>query len=76
MSNGKNGPYEVEFEGGERYFWCACGRTQTPPFCDMSHKGTGMGPKIVDAEKTETVYLCGCGQTKTPPYCDNTHKTL
>ena len=76
MSESKPGPYEVELEEGETYLWCACGKTQEPPFCDQSHRGTGIAPKRIDAEKTETVYLCGCGQTKTPPYCDDSHLNL
>ncbi|HEU0008421.1 MAG TPA: CDGSH iron-sulfur domain-containing protein, partial [Verrucomicrobiae bacterium] len=29
------------------YWWCACGRSKEQPFCDGSHKGTGLGPKKV-----------------------------
>ena len=57
MSEKKLGPYEVEFEAGKRYFCCACGKSQTPPFCDGSHKGTGIAPKRVDAEKTDRLPL-------------------
>jgi hypothetical protein len=37
-------PYALELEPGD-YWWCACGRSQTQPFCDGSHKGTELGPQ-------------------------------
>ncbi len=37
-------PFSVEVEPGKSYFWCACGRSATQPFCDGSHKGTGIAP--------------------------------
>ncbi|MFV9616726.1 MAG: CDGSH iron-sulfur domain-containing protein, partial [Gammaproteobacteria bacterium] len=35
----QNEPYEVELEAGS-YWWCACGRSKTQPFCDGSHQDT------------------------------------
>ena len=69
-------PYEVEVEAGRKYAWCACGRSASQPFCDGSHKETGLTPRIFTAEKSETVYLCGCKHTASPPMCDGTHNTL
>lgn len=69
-------PYEVEVEAGRKYFWCACGRSAKQPFCDGSHKGTGLTPVAFTAEKSETLYLCGCKHTQKPPYCDGTHASL
>ncbi|MGE3966811.1 MAG: CDGSH iron-sulfur domain-containing protein, partial [Dongiaceae bacterium] len=37
-------PYPVELEAGKTYFWCACGRSRKQPFCDGSHKDTGISP--------------------------------
>ncbi len=68
-------PTEFELEPGE-YWWCACGRSMSQPFCDGSHKGTGFAPTAFTAEKTDTVFLCGCKHTANKPYCDGTHKTL
>jgi len=56
--------------------WCACGRSKTQPFCDGSHKGTGLTPVQFKAEESKTVWLCGCKQTKGRPMCDGTHKSL
>jgi CDGSH-type Zn-finger protein len=68
-------PLALEVEAGT-YWWCACGRAAQQPFCDGSHKGTGLQPvKFQTAEKT-TVWWCLCKQTGGPPLCDGTHKKL
>lgn len=68
-------PYEMELEPGT-YYWCACGRSKSQPFCDGSHEGTGFEPKeFVIAEK-QTVFLCGCKWTADPPFCDGAHESL
>lgn len=72
----QKGPYEVELEAGKTYFWCACGRSATQPFCDGSHKGTGLSPHRFEATATGTVFLCGCKQTGDRPFCDGTHESL
>ena len=36
-------PYLVDLAPGD-YRWCACGRSRTQPFCDDSHRGTGIEP--------------------------------
>jgi len=69
-----NTPFPVEVEAGKSYFWCACGRSATQPFCDGSHKGTGIAPVKYTATASKAVYLCGCKATKKPPLCDGTHK--
>jgi CDGSH iron-sulfur domain-containing protein 3 len=69
-------PYGVNVEAGKRYFWCACGRSSSQPFCDGSHKGTGLTPILFTAEATEEVWLCGCKATAGKPFCDGTHNTL
>lgn len=69
-------PYQADVEAGKTYLWCACGRSKTQPFCDSSHKGTGLTPVLFKATETTTVWFCGCKQTKGRPMCDGTHKSL
>ena len=69
-------PYQVDVEAGKSYFWCACGRSRNQPFCDGSHKGTGLSPKPFKVEESKAVWLCGCKQTHTAPMCDGAHKSL
>lgn len=66
-------PAAVEVKQGETYHWCRCGRSRNQPFCDGSHRGTGLAPLAFTAEKTETVYLCQCKATALAPFCDGTH---
>lgn len=69
-------PYLVTLEGGRTYFWCACGRSATQPFCDGSHQGTGIVPRKFVAARTEEVLLCGCKRTGGSPFCDGAHTNL
>jgi CDGSH-type Zn-finger protein len=69
-------PYKFLLEAGKEYWWCACGRSQTQPFCDGSHKGTGLVPLGFKAEKTGDAWLCGCKASASKPYCDGSHKKL
>jgi len=69
-------PYPVQVEAGKSYHWCACGHSANQPFCDGSHKGTGMTPVKFEAAETKTVYLCGCKHTGNRPFCDGSHSKL
>lgn len=69
-------PAEVELEEGKEYYWCRCGRSQNQPFCDGSHKGTGITPVGFTAKESGTAYLCRCKATGDQPYCDGTHAKL
>lgn len=69
-------PFAVEVEAGKKYFWCACGRSATQPFCDGSHKGTGFTPVRYDAEESKRVFFCGCKHSANAPLCDGTHKSV
>ena len=69
-------PFPVEVEEGKTYFWCACGKTASQPFCDGSHKGSTFSPTKYTAEKTGTVYFCGCRQSGNGALCDGSHQKL
>ncbi|HEV2437240.1 MAG TPA: CDGSH iron-sulfur domain-containing protein [Verrucomicrobiae bacterium] len=68
-------PYVQKMEPGE-YWWCACGRSKSQPFCDGSHKGTGLAPKRVEITEVKTVAWCGCKHSANAPFCDGTHSRL
>jgi len=69
-------PFATPLEAGKTYYWCACGKSATQPFCDGSHQGSEFSPKPFVAEKDGPAYLCGCKYTKNPPFCDGSHKAL
>jgi CDGSH-type Zn-finger protein len=69
-------PYPVDVEAGKKYFWCACGKSASQPFCDGSHKDTAFTPVKYEADRARTLYFCGCKQTAGAPLCDGTHSKL
>jgi len=69
-------PVAVECQSGKAYFWCACGLSQSQPFCDGSHKGTGLTPVRHVAETDGKVWFCACKQSSRAPLCDGSHKRL
>lgn len=69
-----NKPKRVELKQGQEYYFCACGRSQSQPFCDGSHIGTNFNPKAFIAERDGEAYLCACKHTANVPYCDGSHK--
>ena len=69
-------PFPVQVEAGRSYWWCACGRSKTQPFCDGSHKGTTFTPKEFKVQTSELIYFCGCKHSAKMPLCDGTHKRL
>ena len=69
-------PYQVELEAGRRYFWCKCGKSKKQPFCDGSHKGSGIEPLAFTTDAAGVYNLCGCKQTDDQPFCDGTHNVV
>jgi len=69
-------PLAIDVEAGNSYWWCACGRSKSQPFCDGSHKGTGFTPVEWKAEKAEQAWFCACKRTGSRPMCDGSHKQL
>lgn len=72
----RKGPFPVEVAEGKTYFWCACGKSATQPFCDGSHKGTAFQPQKWTSEKDGKVFFCGCKASQTQPLCDGSHSAL
>ncbi|MBL4613847.1 MAG: CDGSH iron-sulfur domain-containing protein, partial [Magnetovibrio sp.] len=69
-------PAQVNMEAGKKYAWCACGRSQKQPYCDGSHKGTGIKPHVFTAAESGEAWLCMCKRTGDQPFCDGTHSSL
>ncbi len=69
-------PVAVEVEEGKMYWWCTCGRSESQPFCDGSHKDTDFIPQGWEAPKTGKVFLCACKRTAKGPFCDGAHNNL
>ena len=69
-------PIRVEVQAGESYWWCACGRSKSQPFCDGSHKGTEFSPVEHKPETSGLAVFCTCKRTGTRPMCDGSHKKL
>lgn len=67
-------PFGIEVKAGDAYFWCACGLSESQPFCDGSHKDSGFSPLRYDAQEDGKLFFCGCKETKTAPFCDGSHQ--
>ncbi len=68
-------PYIMEVSPG-KYWWCACGKSSKQPYCDGSHKGSGISPVMEEFSETTRVAWCGCKQSNKGVRCDGTHKQL
>lgn len=68
-------PLGLEVEPGV-YWWCSCGRSTHAPFCDGSHKGTGLQPVKYEVTEKKKIWWCQCKHTANPPLCDGAHKEL
>lgn len=68
-------PYVMDVEPG-RYAWCSCGHSSKQPYCDGSHKGSGMAPIIEEVTEAKKVAWCGCKASGNGPFCDGSHSKL
>ena len=68
-------PAVLELEPGT-YWWCACGKSESQPFCDGSHKGTDFSPIEYHVDEKRRVALCQCKHTGAAPLCDGSHSSL
>ena len=68
--------YKMTLEPGE-YYWCACGKSKSQPFCDDTHLiENKFEPFVFEITEKKIYSICGCKHTMKPPMCDSTHKTL
>ena len=68
-------PYVQKMQPGT-YYWCACGKSQSQPFCDGSHKDSGFSPVKAEITEEKTVAWCGCKHSKNGCFCDGSHSQL
>ncbi|KZC05791.1 CDGSH iron-sulfur domain-containing protein 3, mitochondrial, partial [Dufourea novaeangliae] len=71
-------PFKFRCEAGKKYSWCLCGKSNSQPFCDGTHRNIHLKikqrPIFFSVEKTKDYWLCNCKQTSNRPFCDGTHK--
>jgi len=66
-------PIAADVTAGKDYWWCACGKSAQQPFCDGSHKGSGMAPYKYTATADARLWFCVCKKTASRPLCDGSH---
>ena len=71
----EKGPYIITEQPGIKQY-CSCGRSQTLPYCDGSHKGSGLHPAKVEIKEEKTVAICACGRSQNFPFCDGSHQAV
>jgi len=73
MSGWQDQPFMIDVKAGETKAFCACGLSNTGPFCDGSHASTDKTPHVVKFEEDKQVAACGCQKSGNRPYCDGSH---
>jgi CDGSH-type Zn-finger protein len=63
---------------GKEYTYCACGLSNSQPFCDGSHEGTKFKPItfIAKNQTNSSICLCKHNDPEAGPYCDGNHADL
>lgn len=71
----RRSPEVIEEEPGMKA-WCSCGLSSKQPYCDGSHRGTGMSPVRIEVEEKKKVAWCMCKHTAGQAVCDGSHRNL
>jgi hypothetical protein len=69
-------PFKFSVEAGKKYYWCSCGLSKAQPFCDGSHKGTGLKSIMFEATESKVLNFCGCKHSKSGALCDGAHNKI
>jgi len=75
MGGIQNRPHVLDEQPGKKA-WCQCGKSNNQPYCDGSHRGSGITPIVVELTEAKRVAWCGCKQSGNKPYCDGSHKNI
>jgi len=70
----QNEPFKASLSANTEYWYCTCGLSETFPFCDGSHKGTGKAPIKFSVDVDTDKWLCRCGRSGRKPFCDGSHQ--
>ena len=70
-------PQKMELEPGKTYFYCTCGKSESQPWCDGSHRGTEWMPYKFTYEgdsKKKHMCMCKLNKDESEYRCDGSHK--
>ncbi len=56
-------PFVLQLDAGTHWL-CSCGESKNTPYCDGSHKGTGLQPLALELEASSKVEISGAVRTK------------
>mmetsp|Transcript_94606 Transcript_94606/g.267088 ORF Transcript_94606/g.267088 Transcript_94606/m.267088 type:complete len:179 (-) Transcript_94606:79-615(-) len=73
----KIGPYVVNVEGQQTYWWCSCGESRTQPWCEgeggpSGCQCRGFAPLPYVPRYSGRKLLCGCKHAGQKPLCNGT----
>lgn len=57
-------------------WWCACGRAASQPYCDGSHRGTGITPVRVEIASAGAAWYCVGKAAASQPRSERGHGRL
>jgi len=70
------GPISMNLQAGEKYLFCACGKSKDTVLCDGAHRGTGFTPLHFSVKESKEHHLCTCKKSKNLPFCDGAHASV